>query len=97
MQTLTGVVERLGVKIQDWEEVCTADGKEGPESPTQCQSTTPDPNPLNFLTPPSPSRPSPQLRLGFWWGRACLFPIDHMGTPSLHQGLIRSFLGCEIS
>ena len=43
--------------------------------------------------PPTPSRPSQELHLSFRWERAFIFPIAHMGTLRLHQGLIRSFLG----
>ena len=51
METLAGVVERLGVKIQEWEDECAAEGEEGPENPTHCHGTTPDANPFNPSQP----------------------------------------------
>ena len=66
-ETLAGVVERIGVKIQEWEDECTADGEEGPENPTPRQSTTSDRYPFN---PTHPVRAEPGVRLPFRWERA---------------------------
>ena len=63
METLAGVVERLGVKIQEWEHECTADGTEEPASPTPSQSTTPDPSPFNPFNPTQPGRSNVALLL----------------------------------
>ena len=83
METLVDVMERLGVKIQECEDECATDGEKGPKNPTPRQSTTPTPNPS---TPPTPSSPSPELRPGFWWERAFLLLIAHMGDPKPTPG-----------
>ena len=54
METLAGVVERLGVKTQDWEDECTADGEQEPQNPNPRQSLTPDPNSFNPFEPAHP-------------------------------------------
>ena len=56
METPAGVVERLGVKIHEWEDECTADGEEEPASRTPGQSMTHHPNPFN---PTHPVKPEP--------------------------------------
>ena len=90
IETLANAVEGIGVKIQEWEDECAADGEEGPENPNLRQSTTPDPhafNPTNAVKaePGAPSR--------FPIGEGIQFSHCPYGDTTLTPGVDTQFSG----
>ena len=90
METLVNAVDGIGVKIQEWEDECAADGEEGPEDPNPRQSTTPDPHSFN---PTQALKAEPGASLTFFIGEGIHFSHCSYGDTTPTPGVDTQFSG----